>query len=72
MDSETSLISLEYYLDQEWQKLNSKEKALLLNYKRQLIGEMKIANQLIIKVNEVHEKYPDFHVGCIPDGDGVA
>ena len=69
MLNETALISLESYLDEEWQKLSGKEKALLLNYRRQLVGGMPISNAMVLRVNDVHDRHPDFHVGCIPGGD---
>ena len=49
-----------------WGQLSPGEKALCLNYKRQLLGGMSVENSLIIKVNEIHGKYSDFDMGCVP------
>lgn len=57
---------LETYFKDEWGQLDSKEKAILVNYKRHLNMGI-VPTRLMVKVvNDIHDKYPDFHVGCIP------
>lgn len=58
--------SLREYFDEEWLKLSSEEKSIAKNYARLLMADRKPTNEMIIKMNEIHDKYPDFHVGCVP------
>jgi preprotein translocase subunit Sss1 len=50
-----------------WDELSSQEKALVKNYVRILTSETKKpTRKQFIAVNDIHDKYPDFHIGCIP------
>jgi hypothetical protein len=53
-------------LEKEWDLLMPGEKALMLSYRRSLQKGLKISSSLIIAINLIHEKYPDFHIGLIP------
>jgi hypothetical protein len=53
-------------IENEWDELSSSEKALCLSYKRLLERGVKINPALICEINEIHERHPDFHMGCIP------
>lgn len=57
---------MEFYMAEVWDQLEQKEKSVCLNYKRQLVKEMKLSRELMVQINIIHEKYPDFHIGCIP------
>lgn len=50
----------------EWNKLSSREKFLCITYKSQLMNNVKIKSELILMINDIHEKYPEFHMGCVP------
>lgn len=54
------------FYQEEWDKLNSQEKSLCLNYNRHFDNEIKISSEMINAVTEIYKKYPDFHNGCIP------
>lgn len=64
--NEEKLFSLDEFLDEEWQKLAPHEKALAMNYKRQIKLGMKIDPILMNSFSAICEKHPDFHIGCIP------
>ena len=54
--------------NEEWLKLSTEEKAIMRAYRNHLfkktpVPDMKI---LMISVNEIHGKYPEFDIGCIP------
>jgi hypothetical protein len=57
---------LETFLKEEWEKLNSFEKSVMKNYLRMLKNEIKPSNSIILEVNKIHERFPDFHIGCVP------
>jgi hypothetical protein len=59
--------SLENSLNTQWEKLNSSEKALINLYIKKLYSGG-VSKKLVIEVNNIHDKYPDFHVGCAPTG----
>lgn len=48
-----------------WYQLTSEEKALIKTYIRQLETE-NVSLKMVSKINRIHQKHPDFHVGCIP------
>lgn len=58
---------LDEFCNNEWGQLSNYEKALCLNYRRQLLEGIKVKSALILEINEVHRRHPDFHVGCIPN-----
>lgn len=60
------MFSFKEFLDEEWRKLNSGEKALAMNYKRQLKSGAKVSPLLINAFSDLCEKYPDFCVACVP------
>lgn len=51
---------------EEWEKLSSNEKAICMNYEKQLKRDEAPSIKLIKVINEICEKYPDFHFGCLP------
>jgi mRNA-degrading endonuclease RelE of RelBE toxin-antitoxin system len=53
-------------LKEEWEKLDSKEKSIIKNYIRMLNKDIKPSPLIIIEVNKIHTKYPDFHIACAP------
>lgn len=53
-------------IENEWDALNASEKSLCKIYQRQLVSGSKPRPELICAINDIHEKYPDFHMGCIP------
>jgi hypothetical protein len=53
-------------LEEEWELLTPSEKALCITYRRLLIKGARVSDSLIIQLNLIHQKYPDFHMGCIP------
>jgi hypothetical protein len=53
--------------EDEWDVLTSPEKALVLNYGRRLLRGEEVRPALIYAINAIHEKYPAFHMGCIPN-----
>jgi hypothetical protein len=57
---------LDEMLAEAWDELSASEKALCIQYKRLLLRGVKISPNLILTVNEIHEKYPDFQMGCVP------
>lgn len=63
---ETNLINSQLeLLKEEWEKLDSFEKSVMKNYVRMLKNEIKPKNSIILEVNKIHEKFPDFHIGCV-------
>lgn len=64
--NETNYKSPLRLIENEWEALTSSEKSLCTIYRRQLTSGMKIRSELIMAINDIHEKYPDFHMGCIP------
>lgn len=50
----------------EWEKLSPSEKALCVSYRRALLTKTTVPSKLVLAVNEVHIKHPDFHIGCMP------
>lgn len=64
--SETDYKSPWHLIEDEWEKLTASEKAFCLTYKRLLLKGLKINPALILEMNEIHERYHDFHLGCIP------
>lgn len=65
--SETDYKSPWPLLEEEWEALFSSEKALVLNYGRRLLRGEQVRPALICAINAIHEKYPAFHMGCIPN-----
>ena len=53
-------------LGEMWEELSPVDKAICLTYKRHLAKKLGISKNLIIRMGEIHERYMDFHVGCIP------
>jgi hypothetical protein len=53
-------------LEEEWDLLTPGEKSLCVTYRRLLRANKKASQTLIIEINLIHEKYPDFHLGCMP------
>lgn len=53
-------------LDQ-WEKLSPVEKSLCVSYRRILIYKENASSSLVLLINQIHCKYPDFHIGCMPD-----
>lgn len=51
-----------------WNRLTSSEKALCLNYKKQQMNGVEVSLSFVAIINDIHEKYDDFHLGCIPSG----
>ena len=56
----------EYHSMSGWDSMAPKDKATILNYKRQLLANIKVDSEMVKKVNEIHEKYPNFTVASIP------
>jgi hypothetical protein len=54
------------FYKEEWDKLDNNEKAICMNYEKQLKRKEEPSLKLIKVINEIHEKYPDFHMGCLP------
>ena len=54
------------FYKEEWEKLDNSEKAICMSYEVQLQKEETPSMKLIKVINEIHEKYPDFHMGCLP------
>jgi hypothetical protein len=54
------------FYDEAWMQLAPREKALCLNYKAQIEDGRKVEPVMLLKINDIHEKYEDFHLGCIP------
>jgi len=56
------------FYTEEWEKLNSEEMAIMRAYRNHLFKKTPVAdmNVLMFRVNDIHEKYPDFHIGCVP------
>ncbi len=52
--------------DDEWMKLTHSEKALMLSYRRYLVKGKPFNREMVQKINRVHQKCPEFHMGCIP------
>ena len=55
----------EYWGD-GWDELTSSEKAVAMNYKRQLESGAVISLKLQLKVNALYEKYEDFSMRKVP------
>lgn len=53
-------------IENEWDELTASEKSLCTIYQRQLNTGVTIRPELICAINDIHEKYSDFHMGCIP------
>jgi hypothetical protein len=53
---------------EEWEKLTKEEQGYMRSYRNHLYKNTKPIEmrELMFKVNEIHEKYQDFHIGCIP------
>jgi hypothetical protein len=66
MHKETALIDFWNEREQEWIKLNDSEKRAMLIYRRKLISDSGASYLLMTKVNDIHKKYPEFDIGCIP------
>ena len=69
---ETNYKSPLLYLEEEWDLLMPSEKSLMISYRRLLRKGLKVSPMLIIAVNQIHEKYPDFHIGCIPSDSAIS
>lgn len=54
------------YFEEVWFQLTAKEKALCLNYARLLERDEKIKNEMVLDINLIHDKYPDFSMICVP------
>lgn len=54
------------YFEGEWDKLTPEDKAMCLNYKRQIDLGMEMNPYMLMVINDIHERYPDFHMGHIP------
>jgi hypothetical protein len=54
------------YFNDSWNSLNDSEKLFCVNYKRLLLNDRPISNDMILKINKIMEKYPDFTVVNIP------
>lgn len=52
--------------DNPWEEMSSKEKALCMNYKRQIFEKKEIARNMILAMDGIHKKYEGFHIGCVP------
>ena len=67
---ETNLsdFNLNELLEGEFEKLTSSEKAVMFIYRNHLLKNTDVAmiRGLIDKVNEIHGKYQNFHIGCVP------
>lgn len=64
--NETNYKSPLRLIENEWDELSSSEKSLCKIYQRQLMSGTKIRPELILAINDIHEKHPEFHMGCIP------
>ena len=54
-------------LDEAWNELSQSEKALCISYKRLLLNNLKASSKMIEEISLIYAKYPDFHIGCIPN-----
>lgn len=50
-------------LKEEWNNLSSMEKSLVKAYIRQINND-NVSFKMVLEINKIHEKYPDFHIGC--------
>lgn len=57
---------IDNFYNEEWQKLDSSEKAVCLNYVKQL-KKGNPPRKMINEISNIYEKYPDFDVSCIPE-----
>lgn len=51
-----------------WELLTPEEQSIMRTYSKHLAKgtDIKTIIVLMLKVNEIHDKYPDFHLGCVP------
>jgi hypothetical protein len=49
-----------------WESMQVKDKVNALTYKRLVISGKVASHDLINAVNQIHDKYPDFHIGVVP------
>jgi hypothetical protein len=67
MESETGLNKL---LSEEWNHLSIKEKAICLNYARQLMNnKLSPSKKMIDAITEIHERHEGFCMACVPYGE---
>ena len=55
------------FYKEEWEKLTSEEMSIMRVYRNHLFKNTppQAMRELMFKVNDIHEKYPDFHIGCM-------
>jgi hypothetical protein len=69
MENETDYRSPFYeFVDEVWAEMDIKDKAICIKYRRQLMRGQSPSREMMIAMNNIHDKYPDFHVGCIKEG----
>jgi hypothetical protein len=65
-DQYSDIESLDIEGKEIWRNLPIQDKAIVLNYKRQLLSNLKIERSLIFEINDIHRKYPEFSMWCVP------
>jgi hypothetical protein len=51
---------------EEWAKLDEYEKKIVILYKSYLLANGESPSGIAFTVNDIHNKYKDFHMGCVP------
>jgi hypothetical protein len=55
-----------------WEAMSAQEKATCLNYARHLKNSIVPSGKLIVLMNNIHDKYPEFSVYNIPTNQEVS
>lgn len=66
IDNDDFYISPLLELESEWELLTYPEKIICTSYAESLTRNIKPNDNLIKLVNDIHDKYSDFHIGCMP------